>query len=62
MKLGTLMDACEPRRGTRAYIFNPNTQGVEPIDDEVYVDPDKMDDLLQPVVNSEEPEPDDPDA
>jgi hypothetical protein len=71
MKLGTLLDPNEARRGTRAFIFNPDTSGVEPlpIDDECVdpdkeVDPDKMDDLLykQPVVNTEEPEPDDPDA
>ena len=59
MKIGTLMDPNESRRGNRSrgYIFNPDTMAVDPIDGE-----DEEEELHGTLVNPDEPEPDDPEA
>ena len=54
MKLGTLMDPNPERRGTRAFMFNPRTEEVEPIDDD--------EEGIDSYPPNTEPEPDDPDA
>jgi len=56
MKVGTLMDPNPERRGTRAFTFNPATVQLEAAPDEV------VEEQHGAVVNSDEPEPDDPDA
>ena len=58
MKIGTLMDPNESRRGNRSrgYIFNPDTMAVDPIDE------DEECEERGTVVNPDEPEPDDPEA
>jgi hypothetical protein len=50
MKVGTLMDPNETRRGTRAFTFNPTTMGIEPLD--------RRGEEHGQRVNSDEPEPD----
>ena len=70
MKLGSLMDPREERRGLRghAFIFDP-VRGAVPIDDDLEgVDEETGEEAGKPVddgpaaVNYDEPEPDDPDA
>lgn len=54
MRNGTAMDPNPERRGTRAFMFNPETVELEPIPEEHAEDDDAPPNL--------EPEPDDPDA
>jgi len=58
MKIGTLMDPNEARRGSRSrgFFFNPDTMSVDPIDE------DEECEERGTVVNPDEPEPDDPEA
>lgn len=62
MKLGSLMDPREARRGLRghAFIFDP-AKGAIPVDDEPEAEAVVGDDGPAPI-NYDEPEPDDPDA